>query len=94
MEHKLSIKELIDRPIIRNDKPDEWMNKCTDEEIRQWEDEARENLINEGVPQVFPDFNAAFLAKCIDRDIIYGLFKGEHLKQSNCIKNYNKNIKQ
>ena len=81
MAYTISFKELLKRPIIRNDMPDEWMNKCTDEEIRQWEDEVRLNLIAEGVPEVFPDFNSAFLAKCIDRDIIYNLFKGEHLKE-------------
>ena len=82
MNHTISIKELIDRPIIRSDRPDEWMNKCTNEEIYQWEDEVYQILREEGVPEVFPDFNSAFLAKCIDRDIIYGLLKGEHLKKS------------
>jgi len=81
MNHTISIKELIDRPIIRSDRPDEWMNKCTNEEIHQWEDEVYQILREEGVPEVFPDFNSAFLAKCIDRDIIYRLFKGEHLKK-------------
>jgi hypothetical protein len=81
MKYTISLKELIDRPVIRNDRPDKWMNKMTDEEIWQWEDEVHQVLIAEGVPETFPEFNADFLAKCIDRDILYALLSEEHLKE-------------
>jgi len=77
----IDFKELLERPIIRDDMPHEWLNKMTDEEMRQWEDEAGEVLKKEGVPETFPDWNAGILAKIIDADIIYRLFKGDHLKK-------------
>lgn len=77
MEYTIGIEELIKRPIIRNDKPEEFLNKMTDDEIRQWEIEVEQNLLEEGVVQKFPDWNAAFFAKCIDRGILYNLFKNQ-----------------
>ena len=35
MEYTIEIEELIKRPIIRSDKPEEFLNKMTDNEIRQ-----------------------------------------------------------
>lgn len=75
MEYSITIEELIKRPIIRNDNSEEFLNKMTDEEIKQWEKEVELNLLEEGVVQKFPDWNAAFLAKTIDRGILYNLFK-------------------
>jgi hypothetical protein len=75
MKYSLTILELIDRPIIRNDRPEEWMNKMTDEEEAIWDKEARAMCIAEGTPQKFPDMNAAHLAKSIDRGILYSLIK-------------------
>jgi hypothetical protein len=77
MEYTIGIKELIKRPIIRNDRPEEFLNKMTDEEIKQWEKEVELNLLEEGAVQKNPDWNAAFLAKSIDRGILYNLFKNQ-----------------
>lgn len=77
MEYTIGIEELVKRPIIRNDRPEEFLNKMTDDEIRQWEIEVEQNLLEEGVVQKFPDWNAAFLAKSIDRSILYNLFKNQ-----------------
>ena len=49
----------------------------TDDEIRQWEAEVEQNLLEDGVIQKFPDWNAAFLSKSIDRGILYNLFKNQ-----------------
>ena len=57
------------------------MNKMTDEEIRTFEEETEYFLESEGVPRKFPDWNAAFLSKCIDRDIIYNLLRDEKQAQ-------------
>ena len=46
----------------------------TDEEIDQWDKEVAEILKEEKVPEIFPDWNAAYLAKLIDRQILYDLF--------------------
>jgi hypothetical protein len=75
MEYSITIQELIKRPIIRNDKAEEFLNKMTDEEIHQWEKEVEQILFGEGVVQKFPDWNVEFLAKTIDRGILYELFK-------------------
>jgi hypothetical protein len=75
MKYTIGIKELIKRPIIRNDHSEEYMNKMTDEEILQWEAEIDQSLLAEGVDKKFPDWNAAFLAKIIDRSILYNLMK-------------------
>ena len=77
MEYTIGIEELIKRPIIRDDRPEEFLNKMTDDEIRQWETEVEQNLLEDGVIQKFPDWNAAFLAKSIDRSILYNLFKNQ-----------------
>ena len=68
------MEELIARPIIRNDNVYEFLNKMTDEEIDQWDKEVAEILKEEKVPEIFPDWNAAYLAKTIDRQILYELF--------------------
>ncbi len=77
MKYTIGIEELIKRPIIRNDRPEEFLNKMTDEEIKQWEKEVELILLEEGTVQKFPDWNAAFLAKSIDRGILYDLFKNQ-----------------
>lgn len=77
MEYTIEIEELIKRPIIRSDKPEEFLNKMTDNEIRQQEVEVEQNLLEDGVIQKFPDWNASFLAKTIDRSILYNLFKNQ-----------------
>ena len=74
-KHSIPIDELLKRPIIRNDSAFEFLNKMTDEEIRQWNSEVEQMLIEEKAPRKFPDWNAAFLAKKVDTDILYNLFK-------------------
>jgi 16S rRNA C967 or C1407 C5-methylase (RsmB/RsmF family) len=74
MEYTVKIGELIARPLIRNDQTYDFLNKMTDEEIDQWDKEVAEMLKEEKVPEIFPDWNAAYLAKLIDRQILYDLF--------------------
>lgn len=47
MEYSITLKELIERPIIRNDYDEEWMNKMTDDEIKQYEKEVEQILLKE-----------------------------------------------
>jgi len=74
-EYTTKVIDLLNKPIIRDDRPHEWQNKMTDEQIQQWDKEAREFCIEEGTPNKFPDLNAAHLAKEIDTGILYDLFK-------------------
>jgi 16S rRNA C967 or C1407 C5-methylase (RsmB/RsmF family) len=83
MERTIKASELSKRPIIRSDNAYEFLNKMTDEEIQQWDKETMQILKDENVPEVFPDWNSAYLAKIIDAQIIYELFCGEHLKVRN-----------
>lgn len=73
--YTIGIGELIKRPIIRSDQRVEFLNKMTDEEIKKWEYEVEQNLLEEGVIQKFPDWNAAVLAKTVDRNIMYKIYK-------------------
>jgi hypothetical protein len=73
-QYTLSVRELIDRPIIREDFNEEWMNKMTDDEINQWDVETYAMLKDEGITE-YPDVNGAHLSKHIDRGILYELFK-------------------
>jgi len=74
MERTLNISELLARPVIRNDNAYEFLNKMTDEEIAQWDKETEQMLDEEKVERVFPDWNAAYLAKVIDAQILHDLF--------------------
>ncbi len=75
-QYSISINELIRMPDIRNDFTDNdiWMNKLTNEQLDQFDREARNICIEEGVENKYPDMNAAILAKYIDRGILYKLF--------------------
>jgi len=75
MNYRITIKELIERPIIRNDKAEEFLNKMTDDEILEWEKEVYNLIKEDNVPQKFPDVNVAFLEKSIDGSILYEIFK-------------------
>lgn len=55
--------------------PNEFLNKMTNEEIFKWEHEVDMILEKEGIERKFPNYNAAFLAKTIDRQILYNLLK-------------------
>jgi hypothetical protein len=84
MENKLdktytiSIQELIERPLIRNDYNEEWMNKMTDDELDQFDRESYEMCLENGTPEKYPDINAACLSKHIDRRILYKILKEEN----------------
>jgi hypothetical protein len=73
--YTITIDELLERPIIRNDYDEEWMNKMSDEELNQFDNESYEICLDEGVPKKYPDLNAAHLSKHIDRTILYNIFK-------------------
>ncbi len=72
--YTISIQELFERPIIRNDFDEEWMNKMTDEELSQYDEESYNICISEGVPEKYPDINASTISKHIDRSILYKIF--------------------
>ena len=76
-----SVRELVDRPIIREDFNEEWMNKMTDDEINQWTEETYAMLREEGITED-SDLNSAHLSKYIDRGILYELFKMAKNEQS------------
>jgi len=65
------LKNFVKRPIIRNDTAEEFLNKMTDDEIKEIEEE----LIKKGVPKKFPEWNSAYLAKIIDIGILYTIIK-------------------
>ena len=69
------IKELVNRPIIRDDHALEFMNKMTDEEIEILEHDIKIKLIKDKVPEKFPDWNSAYLCAVIDKEALYQLFK-------------------
>lgn len=73
--YSITIEELIQRPVIRNNFNEEWMNKMTDEELDQFDKEAYASCIERGTPERFPDLNAAYLSCHIDRCILYKLLK-------------------
>jgi hypothetical protein len=79
----MDIHELINKPIIRNDYDEEWLNKMTDEEIEAWEDEMLEECIKAGIPYKFPDINGALISKHIDTTILYKIFKIANEQQHN-----------
>jgi len=75
MKHTIKIRELISRPIIRSDKPLEFLNKMTDEEIEKLDSDIETILLEEGVERKYPIWNEAAVTKMIDRDTMYNLFK-------------------
>jgi hypothetical protein len=75
--YSITIKDLIHRPVIRDDFTEEWMNKMTDEELTQFDKEIYQLCLKECVPGKFIDINAACLSKQYDRTILYNLIK-EH----------------
>ena len=75
MGYSITIQDLLERPIIRDDFEDEWMNKMTDEELSQFERESYQLCLQEGTPEKYPDINAACLSKHIDRSILYKIIK-------------------
>ncbi len=76
MAYTLTIKELIKRPILRNDQVYEFLNKMSDEEIKQFDSEVYESIKKEGI-NTFPEVNAKFMAKVIDNQILYTIFQME-----------------
>jgi hypothetical protein len=73
--YSITINDLIDRPIIRNEFNEEWMNKMTDEELTQFDKESYQICLEDGTPEKYPDINAACLSKHIDRSILYNILK-------------------
>jgi hypothetical protein len=80
--YSITIQDLLERPIIRNDFEEEWMNKMTDEELSQFDKESYQLCLEEGTPEKYPDINAACLSKHIDRSILYKIIKEENVNES------------
>ena len=87
MNYTITIEELIERPIIRNDFKEEWMNKITDDELSQFNNESYQLCLEEGTVAKYPNINAIYLCKQIDRGILYDLFS----KNKILIKSSNRN---
>jgi hypothetical protein len=71
----IDIPELLNREIIRNDYPEEWLNKMTDKEIEQWNSEVYALCKTERDTEDTQALNACHLSKYIDRTILYTAFK-------------------
>jgi len=69
MEYTITVKELLQRPVINPKRHFGFMQKMTDEEITQWEYEVKYNL-EEGDDEYYD-----LMSKTMDRDILYNLFK-------------------
>jgi len=65
MAFKISIEELAKRPIIRHDKPFEFLNKMTDKEIEKFGKDLRGNIADDD----------RYASKLIDKHILYKTFK-------------------
>lgn len=74
-KNKPTIQELIQRDSISNDYAFEVFNKMTKGELQDWESDVTEQLISAGIPEKFPDWNGARLAKDIDYHILYTVIK-------------------
>ena len=79
--YTISLDELIKREPIRSDLMG-FLNKMTDAEISRWERETNKMLKEEKVPETFPEWNAAFLAKHIDRQILYEILEQEWISKN------------
>jgi hypothetical protein len=75
MGYSISIMELLDRPIIGNRYALEFMNKMTEEENIQYEKELNVIMRESKTPEKYPDWNSEYLAKTIDRQILYDVLK-------------------
>ena len=70
MIYSLTLEELMWRPIIRSDYNDEWLNKMTDDEIRQFNKEVEEIISKLPLEeQYFADTSLI-----VDRNILYKIF--------------------
>ena len=79
--YSITIQELLQRPIIRKEFNEEWMNKMTDEELSQFDKESYQLCLDEGTPEKYPDVNAACLSKHIDRSILYKIIKETNINE-------------
>lgn len=70
MNNVEKIKELLDKPIIRNDHCHEFMNKMTNDEIRIWEQEVIEEISHDPIE---------YMSTLINTDILYNVFKLSNL---------------
>ena len=75
MEYTIKIQELVNRPIVRNDKHFEFLNKMTDDEIELYESELYQIIKNDMIIDKNVEYNILYLSKIFDRDILYNLFK-------------------
>lgn len=76
------LKSLVNKPIIRDDYSEEFLNKMTDAEIKDWEHDVKTSLIKDKVPEKYPEWNSAYLCRVIDTSILYKLIKeSENVKK-------------
>lgn len=74
-KYSISIEELLNRPILHFQYDEEWMNKMTEDEILQYELEARAISIQEEIQDKSQSLEILLRQKYRDRTIIYNLLK-------------------
>jgi len=76
------LKSLVNKPIIRDDYSEEFLNKMTDAEIEDWEHDVKTSMIKDKIPEKYPDWGSAYTCRVIDSSILYQLFKeSENVKK-------------
>jgi len=74
-QYTILLPELITRQIIREDQIHEWMNKLTDDELIQRDQEIYAMMEESGVSKTYPEWNTIYMSMLIDTDVYYNIFK-------------------
>ncbi len=74
MAYSLPLQALVFRTVIRNDMPEEFLNKMTDDEISTWYEEFKQEQLKIGIDESMPIFKLRFEEKIKERKDIYELF--------------------
>lgn len=76
------LKSLVNKPIIRDDYSEEFLNKMSDKEIEDWEHDIKISMVKDRIPEKFPDWNSAYLCRVIDTSVLYEIIKeSENVKE-------------
>ena len=82
MTNKPTLKELLTRPVIREDACFKWMTKISQEELDEWESRAWEDIMAD--PDIEKlDRGSAMMARVIDREILYELLEIDEQHKQN-----------
>lgn len=78
MAYTLKLQALVYRPVIRNDMPEAFLNRMTDEELLVWYEELRQEFLKQGVDESMPRWKFMFDEKVIQRRDIFEIFKDSY----------------